>query len=89
MRIGYPLAPSFEASDAEVARMTQHLQSLVWTGDPNFHSHGTVLKRNNVVVVFGPQAVDIPTRSIELFGECRDVTTAEKYGGPVEDVNLT
>ena len=75
MRIAYPLAPSFEASDAEVAKMVAALQRVGWSGDPNFHSHGSVLKKHDVTVDFAPQNVGTPTRDVELLGECRDVTT--------------
>lgn len=76
--IGYPPAPSFAESDAEIATMVQHLQSIGWTGDPDFSSHGTVVHKNNIVAVFGPQNVSSPNRDIELFGECRDVTTTKE-----------
>jgi hypothetical protein len=89
MRIAYPLAPSFEASDAEVAGMVQRLQGLGWTGDPAFHSHSPVLQKNNVAAVFRSQNVSTPTRGIELLGECRDVTTTKKDAGTSEHVNLT
>jgi hypothetical protein len=85
-RIAYPPAPSFEQSDAEIAKMVQHLQSMGWTGDPGFHSHGTVLKKNNVVAVFGPQNVSVPDRDIEVYGECRDVTTTKNTKGSPESI---
>jgi hypothetical protein len=88
MTIGYPQATSFEASDAEVAQMVQHLQSIGWTGDPDFQSHGTVLKKDNVVAVFVPQNASDSTRSIELYGECRDVTTTKDTRGNAETVTL-
>lgn len=87
--ITYPPAPSFEESDAEIAQMVQHLQSLGWTGDPDFHSHGTVLRKNNVVAVFGPQDVSGPNRGIELYGECRDMTTTKQTRGSTEDISLS
>jgi hypothetical protein len=59
------------------------------TGDPDFHSHGTVLKRNNVVAVFGPQNVSVPNRGIEICGECRDVTTTKSTRGPTENITLS
>jgi hypothetical protein len=70
-----PLAPSFEASDAEVAKMVAALQRVGCSGDPNFRSHGSVLKKQDVTVDFAPPNVGTPTRDIELLGECRDVTT--------------
>ncbi|MCW2554084.1 MAG: hypothetical protein QOE74_5766 [Mycobacterium sp.] len=88
MMIGYPLAASFEASDAEVAQMVQHLQSTGWTTDPDFHTHGTALKKNEVTAVFGPQNASDPTRSLELFGECRDVTTTKDTKGSTTIVDL-
>ncbi len=89
MRIAYPPTSSYEASVAEIAKMVQRLQSLGWTGDPNLHSHGTVLKKNNVIAHFDPQTVDVPAQAIRLLGECRDVTTTKKTRGTSEDVNLT
>lgn len=83
-RIAYPPAASFAESDAQIATMVRHLQSLGWTGDPDFRSHGTVLQKDNVVAVFGPQDVSVPNRDIELFGECRDVTTTKNTKGSPE-----
>ncbi|MBO0680019.1 hypothetical protein JRC04_21330 [Mycolicibacterium sp. S2-37] len=76
MRIGYPAAASFEESDAEIAQMAQRLLGAGWTPDPEFTSTGTVLARNGVAVVLRQQNVSTPGRNIELFGECRDVTTS-------------
>lgn len=87
--ITYPLAPSFDESDAEIANMVRRLQSLGWTGDPDFHSHGAALKKNNVVAVFGPQNVSTPNRGIELYGECRDMTTTKNTRGSTEDIALS
>ena len=86
--ISYPLAPSFEQSAAEVAKMVRHLQSLGWTGDSAFHSHGSVLKKGNVIAVFDPQGSSTPYRGIDLYGECRDVTTTKDTKGPDEDIAL-
>jgi hypothetical protein len=87
--ISYPLAPNFEQSDAEVAKMVQHLQSIGWTGDPEFHSHGTVLKKNNVTAVFRPQNVSSPNRGIEVSGQCRDMTTTKDTKGSDEKIALS
>lgn len=76
-RIDHPPAPSFEASGEKVAEMVQRLKDSGWSTDSEFKSHGTVLQKNNVVVVLGPQNASVPTRDIQLFGECRDVTTAK------------
>lgn len=86
MRIAYPRAASFEESDTQIAKMAQSLQSIGWTGDPGFHSHGTVLKKDNVVAVLGPQNVSLPHRDIELYGECRDVTTTKNTVGSAEPI---
>jgi hypothetical protein len=88
MRIGYPLAANSEASDAEIAQMVQTLETKGWSPDSEFHSHGATLKKNGVVAVLGPQAVGDSTRSLELFGECRDVTTTKETKGSVEVVTL-
>lgn len=89
MMIGYPLSSSFEASDAEVAQMVQRLQSKGWTTDSDFKSHGATIKKNGVVAVFDPQSVGDSTRGLELFGECRDVTTTKDTKGTVEIVDLS
>jgi hypothetical protein len=88
MSIGYPQAASFEASGAEVAQMVERLQSIGWTENPDFKSHGTVVKKNNVVTVFVPQNASDSTRSIELYGECRDVITTKDTRGNAETVTL-
>jgi hypothetical protein len=76
IRLSYPPAASFEKSDEEIAQMTQRLQDMGWSPDADFKSHGTVLTKNNVVAVLGPQNASNPNRDIAFFGECRDVTTA-------------
>lgn len=86
--ISYPLAPSFEASDAQVAQMVQRLQSHGWAADPGAHSHATVLTKNGVEVTFTPQNAAAPNNGIDLSGECRDVTTTKDTKGNTEDVNL-
>jgi len=87
VRIDYPPAPSFDESGKEVAQMAQRLQDSGWSMDSHFRSHGTVLKKNNVVAVLGPQNASVPTRDIQVYGECRDVTTA-KGGNQTEQVKL-
>jgi hypothetical protein len=77
IRIDYPLAPNFEESEAEVAKMAQTLESAGWSRDSDFHSHGTVLQKNNVVAVLGPQNASSRNRDIQIYGECRDMTTAK------------
>lgn len=86
VRISYPPAPSFEQSDAEVGKMIQHLRSTGWKGDPDFHTHGSMLRKDNIVVVFDPQNASTPNRTIELHGECRDVTTTKETKGPTEAI---
>jgi hypothetical protein len=88
MRIGYPQAASFEASDAEIASMVQRLEGIGWTRASDFLTHGTALQKNGVVAVFSPQNVSIPTRSLEFFGACSDVTTSKDADGKTEIVDL-
>jgi hypothetical protein len=88
MRISHALASSFEVADAEDARMIQQLRSHGWTDAPDFHTHGTALKKNGVVAVISPQNVSTPTRGVELFGECRDMTS-EKGKNSMETVPLS
>jgi hypothetical protein len=84
IRIGYPPAPSMEESEIEITDMAQRLQSSGWSRDSDFRSHGTVLEKNNVVAVLGPQNVSNPNRDIQLFGECRDMTTSKGDTMPEE-----
>lgn len=89
MRIPYPRAASFEASDAEVAQMIERLQTKGWTTDPGANTHGNAVTKNAVSAIFYPQNAADATRSINLSGECRDVTTTKETKGDVEDVNLS
>lgn len=86
--IAYSLAASMEESDAEIAKMVEQLRSVGWAGDSGFHSHSSVLKKNNVVAQLDPQTVGSVKRGITLLGECRDITTSIKYGTQFEDINL-
>jgi hypothetical protein len=88
MRVAYPPAPSFAESDAQIAQMVQQLRGAGWKPDSDFHSHGTVLSKDNVVAVFGPQNVSDPNRDIQLYGECRDTTTTKDTKGPVQRVSV-
>lgn len=87
IRIDYPPAPSFDESGREIEHMAQRLKESGWNTDPEFKSHGAVLKKNNVVAVLGPQNASVPTRDIQVYGECRDMTTA-KGDNQTEQVNL-
>jgi hypothetical protein len=87
--INYPLAGSPAASDAEVAQMVQRLESQGWTGDSTFKTHGTALSKNGVQVVFAPQNAATPNNGIDVYGECRDVTTTKDTKGSTEDVDLS
>lgn len=88
VRINYPLAPSFDASDAEMARWVQRLQTKGWTTDSTAHTHGTALTKNSVGATFWPQSVSDTGRAIQLFGECRDLTTTKQTAGGNEDIDL-
>jgi predicted secreted protein len=88
MRISHALAPSFQAADAEDAQMIQQLRNNGWTDAPDFHTHGTALKKNGVVAVINPQNASTPTRGVELFGECRDITS-QKGTNSTETVQLS
>ncbi|MCV7177571.1 hypothetical protein CG716_27890 [Mycolicibacterium sphagni] len=88
MRIAYPPAASFAESESQIAQMVDQLRHAGWGSDPDFHSHGTVLTKGNVVAIFGPQNVSTPNRDIQLLGECRDVTTTKDQSGKTERVTL-
>lgn len=86
--ISYPLAPSLQEADANVATMVTRLQSHSWTTDPGAYSHATVLTKNGVEVTFAPQNAATPNNGIDVSGECRDVTTTKDTKGADEDVAL-
>lgn len=86
--IWYPPAPTLQASDAEVAEMIGRLQDEGWTDDTGFKSHGVALAKHDVVAVLAPQAVGDKNRGIDLYGECRDVTTTEATVGSTEEITL-
>lgn len=88
VRIKYPLASSFEASGSEVEQMVQQLKSNGWGENTDFKTHASSLAKNQVVAVFNPQAKGTVNRSIELYGECRDVTTTKDSAGTTEHVDL-
>lgn len=88
IRIAYPRAVDFAASDDEIAKMTHDLQKHGWTIDSTFSTHGTPLAKGGVVANFWPQSVSPPTRSLELLGECRDVTTTKETKGNTEHITL-
>lgn len=88
MRIAHPLAATLEAADAEDAQIIQRLRANGWTTDSAFNTHGTAIKKNGVTAVFRPQNSAITTRGIDLYGECRDVTTTKQTSGGTEHVDL-
>lgn len=89
MRIAYPLAPTFEASQAQIGEFVARLRDAGWAPPgSDVHTHGAMLTKNGVSATFGPQAVGIDTNGIELLGECRDVTTTKQTVGTGEDVDL-
>ena len=89
MRIGYPKAASFAESETQIAQMVDQLRAAGWQGDSDFHSHGSVLKKDNVVAIIGPQTVATSSRDIELLGECRDTTTTKETRGGVEPITVS
>lgn len=51
------------------------LQQHGWQGDPDFHSHGITLTKNDVDAVVNVVAADPPPVvhvGIDLYGQCRD-----------------
>jgi len=87
MRISHPLAANFETADAEDARMIRQLRDHGWVDAPDFHTHGTALQKSGVVAVINAQNASTPTRGVELFGECRDMTS-EKGKNSLEHISL-
>lgn len=89
MMIAYPLATSFEASQAQVEQFAAALRDQGWTTPgSDFHTHGTALIKNGVSATFGPQAVGDTTNGFELLGECLDTTTTKESAPDGEDVDL-
>lgn len=89
MMIAYPLAPSADASKAQIAQWVQILRAKGWTDPgPDFHTHGTALMKNGVSATFWGQGAGDSTQGIELLGECRDATTTKQNAGLSEDVDL-
>ena len=88
LQIDYPLAASRDAADADTAVMLQRLRDSGWSSDPDFHSHAPNLAKDGVTVTFGKQFAGDSVRSIELLGECRDITTTNQTRGQDEPVNL-
>ena len=87
MMITYPLPSDTEAANAAVAQIVQRLQSQGWTTDSEFKSHGATLKRSGVVAVLGARPLDAKG-TLELSGECRDVTTTKDTKGTTDVVSL-
>lgn len=86
--IWYPPAPTLEAADAETAEMIGRLQADGWTADTDFMSHRDAVAKDDVVAVLAPQAVGEQNRGIDLYGECRDMTTTEATAGSTEEITL-
>ena len=87
MMITYPLPSNVEAANAAVAQLVQRLRNQGWTTDSEFKSHGATLKKSGVVAVLGARPLDAKG-TLELSGECRDVTTTKDTKGGTEVVNL-
>lgn len=88
LSIWYPTAPSMDASDAEVAEMIRLLHANAWIADTDFKTHGTAIAKNDIVAVFAPQAVGDKNRGIDLYGQCRDITTTNATVGGTEEISL-
>lgn len=88
-RISYPLAPTFEASTAEITRWVEQLKTQGWTTDSTAYTHGSLLTKNGVSVTFWPQSVSDTQRGLELLGECRDLTTTKQTAVGHEDINVS
>ncbi|KAA0120853.1 hypothetical protein CIW51_01110 [Mycolicibacterium sp. P9-22] len=86
--IWYPPAPTLQASDAEVAEMIRRLHTDGWTPATDFKTHGAAVTKHDVVAVLAPQAVGDKHRGIDLYGECRDVTTTKATAGSTEEITL-
>lgn len=84
IRITYPRADGYARSDAEIADMIELLAAKGWSDDPDFHTHSRAIAKNNVTAVFQKQNASVVDRGIDVFGECRDITTASQLDDDAE-----
>ena len=77
VRIGYPKAADLPTADAEIAHMVQRLQTRGWKIDSAVPAEATVLEKDNAVVVIEPQDVTSPDRTVYLYSQTREASTAK------------
>lgn len=82
--------PPTDPHAAEIAfnEMKQRLVNAGWSGDGDFTSHGVTLKKGAVNAILSPADASVPVAVIELYGECRDMTTTKATKGDVEPIRL-
>ena len=74
VRITYPAAAGAAESESEIADMIQRLTDTGWSADTGFHSHSPVLRKSGITAILRDRNASVPTRAVEVLGECRDVT---------------
>lgn len=80
-------SPRVKSSNA-TTEIVGVLTPRVWSSDSDFTSHEATLTKNGMVAVLGPRPLD-SDRTVQLVGECRDVTTTKETKGHTEIVALT
>lgn len=76
--IAYEHAPTLEESQAEIQRMIAALKEHGWGGPSDFHTHAAAVSKHGATAVFDPYSpVQEAGGSVIVYGECRDMVTAE------------
>ena len=74
VRITYPASATAEGSESQIGAMIRQLTDTGWSADPGFRSHSPVLTKSGVTAILRDRNASMPTRAVEVLGECRDVT---------------
>lgn len=74
VRITYPAAATAGESESQIGAMIRQLTNTGWSADPGFRSHSPVLKKSGITAILRDRNASVPTRAVEVLGECRDVT---------------
>lgn len=74
VRITYPAGAGAAEYESEMAGMIRRLTDTGWSADPGFHSHSPVVTKSGITAILRDRNASMPTRAVEVLGECRDVT---------------
>lgn len=86
--IAYQPPADAHAAAAEFDDMTQRLRRGGWAADSDFKSHSTTLKKGGVNALLSPANASVAVVLVELYGECRDMTTTKATRGDIETLHL-